>query len=146
MMLSVILVTFVLFFSFHIVRMLTTKILLDHAAARAARAKAVGMNDFMCIKAAQVAVIPVAGRRVFPEYEMDEVARLPIYMSSSTPEIAAGVMSYQWWPTTFLDLKTTSIGTAPVVRTHVTMETDDFTLDGSASVEGHYPLYMNIWE
>ena len=41
--------------------------ILDHAAARAARARAVGFNHFMVEKAARVAAIPVSGKMIMPE-------------------------------------------------------------------------------
>ncbi|MCL1888117.1 MAG: pilus assembly protein [Kiritimatiellaeota bacterium] len=44
---------------------------LDHAAARAARARAVGFNRWMTIKAARVAAIPVSGRMTMPEPPVD---------------------------------------------------------------------------
>ena len=41
--------------------------ILDHSAARAARAKTVGFNDWMVRKAARVAAIPVSGKMLMPE-------------------------------------------------------------------------------
>jgi hypothetical protein len=40
---------------------------LDHAAARAARARTVGFNRWMTIKAARVAAIPVSGQMITPD-------------------------------------------------------------------------------
>ena len=53
--------------AFRISRMLAARTVLDYAAARAARAKAVGFNDFMCVKSARAAMIPVAGKRLWQE-------------------------------------------------------------------------------
>ena len=44
---------------------------LDHAAARAARARTVGFNRWMTIKAARVAAIPVSGKMLSPDPPVD---------------------------------------------------------------------------
>ena len=59
--LAVLIISFLFLALFKLSHMLTGKIMLEHAAMRVARARAVGMNEFMCLKAARVAVIPVAG-------------------------------------------------------------------------------------
>ena len=141
-MLAVIFVTFVLFFSFHIVRLLSTKIMLDHAAARAARAKAVGFNDFMCEKSALVAMIPAAGRRLVPAIPTAEVNRIPLYLASENWARARGILDYEWWGSTTVNLDEHN-GLAPSVDADVWLETDSYKLGGAASVESHYPLYMN---
>ena len=46
--------------------LLRAKLLMRHAAARAARCRAVGMNRYMAEKSARVAMIPASGRRLFP--------------------------------------------------------------------------------
>ena len=65
--LAVLIVSAVFFGLFRLSRLLAGKILLEHAAMRVARARAVGFNDFMCRKAARVSVIPVAGKRLWPD-------------------------------------------------------------------------------
>ncbi len=44
--------------------------ILHHAAARAARARAVGFNDWMAFKAMRVASIPNAGRMITPVFDV----------------------------------------------------------------------------
>ncbi len=44
----------------------TAKVVLSHAAARAARSRAVGFNRWMVEKSARVAAIPASGRRLAP--------------------------------------------------------------------------------
>ncbi len=149
-MLAVIFVSFVLFFSFRIVRMVTAKILLDHAAARAARARAIGYNDFMCRKAARTAMIPAAGRRTWPadadfEEGFDEAARIRNYLASRSESVARGILNYEWWPHTGVDVDASSFGVAPVVEAAVDLDTDEFHLQGGAEIESHYQLYMNDW-
>ena len=48
--------------------------ILNHAAARGARARAVGFNWFMVEKAVRVAAIPNAGKMVTPAFENDDTA------------------------------------------------------------------------
>jgi len=50
-------------------RLLAAREILDHAAARGARAKTVGFNRWMVTKCVRVATIPNAGRLAEPEFE-----------------------------------------------------------------------------
>ena len=127
-------------------QMLRARIVLDHAAARAARARSVGFNRFMCLKSARAAMIPVAGRRTWPPaedgYEGSDVARVPIYLASSTPAEARGILDYDLWPRTEIDIATRH-GLAPTATAYLRLASDDFDMDGSFETEAHYPLYMN---
>ena len=144
-MLGIIFVSFVLFVSIYIVRMLTARILLDHAAARAARARAVGLNDFMCEKSSLVALIPVSGRRALPFEISEEAERIPLFLASDSWEKANGILDYEWWDGAQLHINE-HVGTLdPSVDTSTTLTTDDFTVHGSAAVESHYPLYMRTF-
>lgn len=65
--LLVMIVACLLFFAlFQYAELFTAKLMLSHAAARAARARAVGFNRWMVDKSARVAMIPASGRRVVP--------------------------------------------------------------------------------
>ena len=139
--LAVLFVTFILLVAFQLMHMLTSRILLDYAAARAARARAVGFNDFMCLKSARAAIIPVSGRRTWPESAVDEVARIPIYLASESPARARGILDYERWDTSTLFVSS-GLGIAPVVKAHMRMAADNFTMDGEAEVESHFPFYM----
>ncbi len=141
-LLAAIFITFLLLFLFQLMNMLTSRILLDHAAARAARAKSVGFNDYMCLKSARVAMIPVAGKRVWPEEDIDEVSRVPIYLAAEGEGRARGILEYDRWRTMDVDL-TSGAGLSPVVRSEILMDTEEWSMDGSAEVESHFPLYMN---
>lgn len=139
---AVLFITFIFLGLFVLSRMLTAKILLEHAAARAARAKAVGFNDFMCRKTARVAMIPVAGKRLWPETGgYGELSRIPIYLSSADEGAARGILEYRWWNTMKLDVDSEN-GFAPKVSASVRMQTDEFTVEGRSEIESHYPLYM----
>lgn len=51
---------------FQYAKLYADKAVLEHAAARAARTRAVGFNQFMVEKSARVAAIPASGRRLAP--------------------------------------------------------------------------------
>ena len=136
---------------FRLSHMLTGKILLEHAAMRVARARAGGMNSFMCEKAARVSVIPVAGKRLWPtgdtlDYEMER-ARVPIYMGTPDPAVARGVLEYEGWNRMSVDP-----GDGTVSRTSLGFSlfgdaegngADTFELEGEAGVEANYTYFMN---
>ena len=140
---AVLIITSVFLLLFKLSHMLTGKIMLEHAAMRIARARTVGLNDFMCLKSARVAVIPVAGRRLWPS-EKDggefnwamEAARARIYMQTGYEGVARGVLEYEGWKTLFAD-------PGHGGEAHVGMKTDWFDLKGKASLERNYNLYMN---
>ena len=128
--------------AYRVSRMVAAKTLLDHAAARAARAKAVGFDDFMCEKSARVAMIPVAGRRLWPEGDgFDEAARMPGYLSAEDWARANAVLDYENWHTTYIDVRSDG-GISPLAEATVDMRTDDFDMTGRAVIESHFPFYM----
>lgn len=144
-LLAVIFVTFVLLFSIYVVRLLTAKILMDHAAARVARARTVGLNDFMCMKSAEIATIPIAGRSLLPATKLSdatELARLPLYMASENWPRARAILDYEWWRTLTMDIDE-GAGLAPSIDVDMRISNGSFTVGGAASIESHYPLYMN---
>ena len=127
---------------FQLMRMETARILLDHAAARAARAKAVGFNDFMCVKSARAAMIPVSGRRVWPVGPVDEAMRVPDFLSAENDALARGILDYEFWDTTSIRVDSGG-GVGATASARILLETDDFRMDGESEVESHFPLYMN---
>ena len=63
----VIIVACLCFFAiFQYANLFAAKAVLSHAAARAARSRAVGFNQWMVVKSARVAAIPASGRRLTP--------------------------------------------------------------------------------
>ena len=139
-LLAAVVLTFAFMALFRLSHMLTGKILAEHAAMRVARARTVGLNNFMCVKAARIATISVAGRRLWPlggEFDYDiERARSHIYMATPTPSIARGVLEYEGWG---------KLGVMPGdgTRSEVSIENEWFSLEGSASLEHNYDLYMH---
>ena len=81
--------------------------LLHHAAARAARARTVGFNDWMAEKAARVAAIPVSGRILGDGIGLADAApggegafemgRIPEYLRSENRARAEYVLDYEEW-------------------------------------------------
>ncbi len=139
-LLAVCLVTSAFLALFTLSQMLTGKILLQHAAMRAARARAVGFNDFMCRKSARVAVIPVAGRRLWPVGDdefgwAEEDARVRDYLCAPDGARARAILEYEKWG---------ALGVKPGDGTKATtsMKTDWFDLVGEAGIEPHATLYM----
>lgn len=61
-----IMICLVFFLFFQLCHAFATRDVLDHAAARAARARTVGFNRWMVRKSMRVAAIPVAGRMLEP--------------------------------------------------------------------------------
>jgi len=131
---------------FRLSYMLTGKILLEHAAMRVARAKSVGFNDFMCLKAARVATIPVAGKRLWPTGDdaidwNSELARIPIYMSTRTASLARGVLEYEGW-----DRLSVEPGDGTDARTSLGFSlfggSDVFRLEGRSGIEKNADFYM----
>lgn len=150
-MLAVLFVTFIFLALFQLSHWLTARILADHAAARMARARAVGFNDFMCLKAARVAVIPIAGRRLWPDEsnpEFDELARIPIYLATDDIDISRGVLDYERWPKMSRAIRTGLSRVDAWVKVAMPSfgwgeDTESVVIEGKAAVEAHFPFYMN---
>lgn len=136
--------TTVLLVLFQLSQRLLARTMLDHAAACAARARAVGFNDYMCLKTARAAMIPVAGRRYLPEAagEWEEAALIPHYLSAPDEAHALAVLDYERWHTTRFGI-TSGVGDFGRVRASLDMATDDFDAEGRCEIESHYPLYMD---
>ncbi|MCR5414332.1 MAG: hypothetical protein K6F50_06355 [Kiritimatiellae bacterium] len=136
-------VTFIFMGAYRLSRLVAARTLLDHAAARAARAKSVGFNDWMCEKSARVAMIPVAGERIWPEEGgFAESSRIPIYLSSPDGARAHGILDYEWWHATDVDVAS-GLGVAPRVESSVRLATPDMDVTGRAAFESHFPFYMH---
>ena len=115
---------------------------LDHAAARAVRARTVGLNNYMCLKSAQVAMIPAAGKCLWPtDYEGDGTYLVPAYLASENPAYARGILEYERWGTSRLRILDGLSATTAELR----MQTqDDWAMDGAAAIETHAPFYMDF--
>lgn len=143
---AVLVISFIFIALFKLSYLLNGKILLEHAAMRVARARAVGLNDYMCLKAARVAVIPVAGKRLWPtgENALDwdmELCRLPEYMYCENDSYARAILDYEAWST----LKVSpGDGTNSRVSLGFSIfdDRESIRLEGKSGVEVNASLYM----
>jgi len=136
---AVLVITFVFLVLFKLSRQLTGKIMLEHAAMRVARARAVGFNRFMCVKAARICTIPVAGERLTPDKDdertdISETAIARMYMRTPDAGYANGLLRYKGWD----DL---SVTPGDGGASHTALKTDWFDLRGEAEVDG-FPVYL----
>lgn len=89
---------------------------MHHAASRAARAKAVGFNDWMATKAARVAAIPASGKILSGELGYDEAEdgagadfereRIPEYLAAENYARSQYILDYEEWARGSLRVKT----------------------------------------
>ena len=136
--LAILIVTSVFLCLFRLANSLTGKILLEHAAMRVARARAVGYNDFMCEKAARVAVIPVAGKRITPDGEgqVEELLFAHKYLLASDGSRARGLLHYDKWD----ELR---VRPGRGDESTVSLKTGWFELSGRADAGSDWQLYLN---
>ena len=136
---AVLIVAFLFAGLFRLSHLLSAKILLEHAAMRVARARAVGFNRFMCLKAARVCVIPVSGKRLQPSedderQDISETAIARMYLRTPDGGYADGLLRYELWDR--LNVVPGQGGAS-----HVHFDTDIFRLNGEAEVDG-FPAYL----
>ena len=83
-LLTVLVISLLFFGLFQLSQVFASKEILQHAAARAARARTVGLNSWMCKKAMRVAAIPNAGAMVSPQATFED-AYLQDLVANHTP-------------------------------------------------------------
>ena len=90
-------------FLYDFARGAVSRLLLENAAASAARADAVGFNAFQREKSLRVGMIPVAGRRLVPERDRavspgaGELALVRTYLQAKDWAEADGILDYEGW-------------------------------------------------
>ena len=139
--LAVLVITFLFFGLFTLSRLLETKILVQHAAMRVARARAVGCNSFMCLKAGRISVIPAAGKRLRPgphdeRKDISETALAHMYMRTPDASYAAGLLEYEHWTGFEVHPGDGGVSTAK-------MRTDVFKAVEGEAVVDVFPVYLN---
>ncbi len=149
---AVFFITTIFLLVFQVAHMVTARTLLDHAAARAARARSVGFNDWMCLKAARVAMIPVAGECTWPERSVkEEAAFISAYMQTDNMAVANGILDYERWDSMRFSVES-GIGSEVSAAVAIDVprfysrgddESDTAEVLGEAKIESHFPLYMN---
>lgn len=142
--------------------LLTAHTVLDYAAARAARARTVGFNDFMVTKTVRVATMSVAGKCLTQSEDGGElstgtlVSRMGSYLESEYEADVRGILDFELWDPSKLGWSCSEPGgDASDFRMRVwqnrtlygTSEdgAGDETIhriEGESEIEGHYPFYL----
>ena len=150
---------------FNLADLTRTKLLVENAAVKCARARAVGYNDFMLRKIARLATMPAAGRCLTPSdngvgtlSRSERYYRIGDYLMSDYEAQADAILDFEYWQNgnTFVSA---SQGSSPATAT-VTQRRPrlfDFgvltgaanpdaesraTISASSTQEAHYPDYL----
>ena len=150
-------------------RLLNCKTILDYAAARCARARTVGFNDFMILKTARLGVMSVSGKCLTQFDDEDPDAqpstemlrnRMGSYLQTSFISETPGILDFELWRPDKLGWSCVeSHGDSGDISMHVWQrqplfstlnppesdERDDAAevmLHGNAKMESHYPFYL----
>ena len=151
---------------FDYARLLICRTTLDYAAARAARARAVGFNDFMVLKTARLGAMPVSGE-CYTRMNGDRapstatlVSRMGSYLQAASPAETEGILDFELWRNGNLgwacaephgdvgELTMQVWQKQPVfnsINPQGSPARDDaamITLRGEAKIESHYPFYL----
>ena len=162
-MVETVVVMFVLCLVFFLVyeyaNLLTAHTVVNYAAARAARARTGGFNDFMVTKTLRVATASVAGACRSHDDKGDDlstgaiVSRLGSYLEASDAACARGILDFELWDANKLGWSADEPGGENAELTiHVWQRrylygsgddaTDFRKVRGEAGIESHYPLYL----
>lgn len=142
------------------------KLLVENAAVKCARARAVGYNDFMLRKIARLATMPVAGECLTaadsgsgkPSYAA-RCYRIGDYLMSEYEAQADAILDFAYWQNGDTSITATAGGnsaaTATVVQrrprlfdfgvltgTAKPADDDRAAISATATVEAHYPDYL----
>lgn len=170
-MIETVIVMFVLcavFFAvYECASLLTAQTVLDYAAARAARARTVGFNDFMITKTVRVATMSTAGRCLTLNGDGGElstgtlVSRMGSYLESEYEGDTRAILDFALWNNSKLGWTCSEPGgdasdlTLRVWQKRPLYGSGDdsasaeeldggrvYDLEGSAEIEGHYSFYL----
>ena len=162
--LVMVVILFVFLALFNLSDQIRARLLVENAAAKCARARAVGYNDFMLKKIARLSTMPAAGKCLTEADSGDGI--LPIqarcgkisdYLMSEYEAQADAVLDFDFWQNDDTFILATS-GGSPAVATVTQRRPDDFSLrsffkdsvadedkiaiSATATVEAHYPDYL----
>ena len=137
--------------------LLTAHTVVNYAAARAARARTVGFNDFMITKTVRVATAGVAGACRSHDDKGGDLAtgtlvsRMGSYLETENEADTRGILDFELWDSDKLGWSADEPGgeNAELIM-HVWQrrplyDSDDKDLRevrGEAGIESHYPLYL----
>ncbi len=160
----IIILCLLLFGLFQLSRVFVAQEILQFAAGRGARARAIGMNDFMVHKTIRAATIVNAGLMQRPqllgggpEHQLFvEQARIPFYLGTTWAYELPYVLAYEDWNTisyrlsetganpSLIDIRVRQRFPLRAAMHRLIFHTDSFILSGSSYMEAHYPLYLDL--
>lgn len=147
---------------FQLARLYVAEDILNYAAARGVRCRSVGLNDFMLYKTIRVGAIPNAGRMTYPVVEGGPPAQrsverplIPLYLETLYSDRLSAILDYEEWDS--LHYSMVEQGDPPMVHCWVSQSypirsvvfrafyaQDSLRLSGEATMENHYPLYLDV--
>ncbi|MCX6993258.1 MAG: pilus assembly protein [Kiritimatiellaeota bacterium] len=147
---------------FQLAQLFLAQEIMDYAAGRGARAKAVGFNDFMVAKTVRIGAIANAGALTFPEpsgggpwvqWTSHESPRIPHYLQSDEWELNF-ILNYALWdtiswscPAPDADILHFEVNQAVPLMFFSNVfkafsSASAVPMQGVADIENHYPLYL----
>ena len=160
-MVETVVVMFVLCLAFFLVyeyaNLLIARTVVDYAAARAARARTVGFNDFMVTKTVRVATAGVAGECLSQDDKGDKlstgalVSRMGSYLEAEDESVTRGILDFELWDYDKLGWtvdEPNGENAELIVRVwqrrplYSPDDRDLHEVRGEAGIESHYPLYL----
>ena len=150
---------------FNLADLTRTKLLVENASMKCARARAVGYNDFMLRKIARLTTMPVSGECLTvadsgegkPSYR-ERIYRIGEYLMSDYEAQAQAILNFDYWQNgnTAIDASDSgSTATARVTQRRPRLfdfgvfaggakpdEDDRAKISAEATVEAHYPDYL----
>ena len=146
---------------FQLAQLFLARQILDYAAARGARARTVGFNDFMVSKTVRIGALANAGRLVFPEpagggpwaqWTLHESPRIPHYLAAHSWQVQS-ILNYEHWDS----IRWSAPLAHPILRFDVRQDMPVLffsnlfraffpgaavPMRGRMELEAHYPLYL----
>lgn len=146
---------------FQMTQLFLAQEILDYAAGRGARAKAVGFNNFMVDKTVRIGAIANAGALTFPErigggpwvqWTHNESPRIPHYLQANSWELDS-ILDYTLWNS--ISWSCLEANNQLNFRVHQNVPLMFFSnmfkaffsgstvpMQGVVDIENHYPLYL----
>lgn len=151
---AMIAILFLFLLLFNLSDQIRAKLLVENAAAKCARARAVGYNDFMVRKIARLSTMPAAGKCLTSADSgggllplASRSHRIDDYLMSEYEAQADAILDFELWRDGKTSVHATS-GNSPATatvaqrRTKVAGSGDSATISATATVEAHYPDYL----
>jgi len=162
--LAMIVILLVFLALFNLSDQIRAKLLVENAAVKCARARAVGYNDFMLRKIARLSTMPAAGECLTAADAGDGTLSLPSryyrigdYLMSEYEAQADAILDFEYWNNGDTYIRATS-GNSPATATVTQRRPDNFNfgvftglpgnredkidISASATTEAHYPDYL----